>query len=352
MIRTRNVCAALAAMVVTAGGAAAPADDVETAVMAKEALVASGRLSLADLLKTVQALADASYRAKDYGHAVSWGQRYFKEGGTDPKMRALLSRSYYFANDFENAARGLHTEVETAEKATQPPAEDGIKLLAGCYSRLNDITGQIWALEKLVTYYPKKEHWADLIARTERRAGFSEALALDVWRLKLATGTLDAASDYLQAATLALQAGFAAEARTLLDKGFGNGTPATGVDADRLKRLRDTVARQIAEDQKRNARGEMQTAASQPKHGSALVNAGFAYVTYGEFAKGIALMEQGLQQAGSSKPQFDKLHLGIAYMLAGRKAEAIGMFKTVTGVHGAGDLGRLWYIYALRSSMN
>ena len=35
---------------------------------------------------------------------------------------------------------------------------------------LNDITGQIWALEKLVTYYPKREHWAELILQTEKRA--------------------------------------------------------------------------------------------------------------------------------------------------------------------------------------
>src|SRR4051812_40067020 len=104
------------------------------------------------------------------------------------KVHALAEEAYR-AGDFENAARGLHAEVATAEKANQRPAEDSLKLLEACYSRLNDITAQVWALEKLVTYYPRKEHWAQLIARTEKRAGFSSDLALDVWRLKLATGT-------------------------------------------------------------------------------------------------------------------------------------------------------------------
>jgi hypothetical protein len=267
-----------------------------------------------------------------------------------PKLHALAVEAYR-AGDFENAARGLHTEVATAEKANQAPAEDSLKLLEACYSRLNDITAQVWALEKLVTYYPRKEHWAELIARTEKRAGFSTDLALDVWRLKLATGTLDAPGDSLQAATLALQAGFPAEARTFLDKGLGAAAAPAGLDPERVKSLRALVAKQLAEDQKAMAHGQAQ-AVSQAKMGSALVAAGYAYVTYGEFAKGIALMEQGLQQAGSNRPQFDKLHLGIAYLLAGRKADAVAMFKTVTGVHGAGDLGRLWYIHALRASMN
>jgi hypothetical protein len=45
------------------------------------------------------------------------------------------------------------------------------------------------------------------------------------------------------------------------------------------------------------------------------------------------------------------MHLGIAYLQAGRKADALQTLSTVTGIHGAADLGHLWYLYALRNSM-
>ena len=61
------------------------------------------------------------------------------------------------------------------------------------------------ALERLVAYYPKREYWVDLLRRIESKPGFSNRLTLDVYRLRLATKTLDTANDYSEAAQLALQ---------------------------------------------------------------------------------------------------------------------------------------------------
>ena len=45
-------------------------------------------------------------------------------------------------------------------------------------------------------------------------------MALDVYRLKLATGNITSAADYMEMTQLALQAGIPAEAKLVVDKGY------------------------------------------------------------------------------------------------------------------------------------
>ena len=73
-------------------------------------------------------------------------------------------------------------------------------------------------------------------------------------------------------------------------------------------------------------------------------------VCAGHFEKGIALMEQGIQKGGIGQPDEAKLHLAIAYLAAGQKANAITAFKSVQGSDSTADLARLWLIHAQRSS--
>ena len=55
------------------------------------------------------------------------------------------------------------------------PALDRLQLLASCYIKLNDSAGYVFALEKYLVYYPKKEYWADAIRRVETRRGLRGA---------------------------------------------------------------------------------------------------------------------------------------------------------------------------------
>jgi tetratricopeptide (TPR) repeat protein len=116
--------------------------------------------------------------------------------------------------------------------------------------------------------------------------------------------------------------------------------------------MRDIVERQLAEDRESLRGTELETKAEAQKDGGlALVNLGFAYVTNGQYDRGIALMERGMAKGASSgvpnkKAQDSRLHLGIAYLMAGRKEKALEIFKSIDGVHGAADLGRLWAIHA------
>ncbi|WP_298829689.1 hypothetical protein [uncultured Piscinibacter sp.] len=327
--------------------AASGAGDVETAARSFEALAASGKVSATDKARMAESIAGGYYRAKDYAKAMQWGQRYFKEGGSSGSMRTLLIQSQYLSGDFAGAARELTAEIQATEKSGTPPAQDRLNLLLNAAAQMKDSSTTVFALERLVTYYPKKEYWVDLLSRMQRKPGFSDRLVLDTYRLSLATGSMSSAADFMEMGQLALQAGHEAEARQVVDKGFASGVLGTGAEAERHKRLRDLVTRKIEEAKAGQAAEEAEALSA--KDGNALVKLGYAKATGGDTAKGLRLIQQGIAKGGLKRPEDAKLHLGIAQVLAGDpKAQAT--LRSVGGADGTADLARLWSLYARRKS--
>jgi len=326
--------------------AASGAGDTDTAAKSFEAI--SAKVSAAERLKMIESLAGGYYRAKDYARAMQWGQRYFREGGSSGAIRTLLIQSQYLAGDFAGAAKELRTEIEQAEKSGSAPGEDRLKLLVNATLKMNDTNGYVWALERLVTYYPKKEYWVDLLARLQRKPNFSDRLALDTYRLSLATGSLTQANDYMEMAQLAVQAGFPAEAKQVLDKGFDAKVLGQGAEAERHKRLRELVLKKLDEDKAAQAAAIADAQAA--KDGTALVNVGMKLVFNGDKQQGLQLMQQGIQK-GSLKREHDaRLHLAIAQLMAGENGKAQATLRSVGGTDGTADLARLWALYAKRRS--
>jgi hypothetical protein len=331
------------------GSIATASGDMAQAARSFEAILASGRLSAGDQVKFMQALGGLYYQLKDYPKAIVWFARYAQSGGDDPKIRAMLAQTYYLNNEFARAAKELQGQIHAEEKAGNKPSEDQLQLLANCAIKQNDKEGYTAALEKLVAYYPKKEYWADLLNRVQAKPGFADRLSLDVFRLKLALGQLNAAADYMEMSQLALQAGFPAEAQKIVEQGFKADALGAGADAARHKRLRDLAVKTAADDLKTMAQGEAE--AGKSKEGIGLVNLGFAYVTAGQFDKGIGLMEQGIRKGGIKRIDDAKLHMALAYLWAGQKPNAIQMFKSVQGADGTADLAHYWVLQA-NHSMN
>ena len=326
--------------------AASGAGDPETAAKSFEALKATGKLQAADQVRMLESLAGAFYRAKDYPKTVVWGKRYLAEGGTNGQIRTLVIQSQYLSGDYAGATKELVVEVQADEKAGRAPAEDRLKLLLNAAQRVNDNGSYVMAMERLVTYYPKKEYWGDMLGRVQRKPNFSDRLALDTYRLMLATGSMRNAADYMEMAQLAVQAGLPGEGKQVVDKGFAAGVLGTGApaEADRHRRLKDLVAKRTEEE--KQAMAARQTEAAASKSGNDLVDAGFSQVFTGEPKVGIALMEQGIAKGGLKRADDAKLHLGIAWLMAGQNARAQTVFKTVTGTDGTADLARLWSLVA------
>ncbi len=324
--------------------AASGAGDAETAAKSFEAM--SGRISAADKLRMIESITGAYYRAGQYSKAQQWGQRYFKEAGTSSAMRTLLIQSQYLAGDFAGASKELTTEVQQAERSGSAPAEDRLKLLVNATLKMNDINGYVWALERLVTYYPKKEYWVDLLSRLQRKPGFSDRLALDIYRLSLATGSMSQANDFMEMAQLAAQAGSPNEAKQVLDKGFAANVLGVGPQADRHKRLRDLIVKRVEEGKAGQAAAI--TEAKAAKDGTALVNIGMNLVFAGDKAQGLQLMQQGVAKDNLKRADDVQLHLAVAQLTAGETAKAQATLKAVGGKDGTADLARLWMLHTRR----
>ncbi|SFI38179.1 hypothetical protein SAMN04515618_12055 [Collimonas sp. OK307] len=324
------------------GATAARAGDANLAGASFEAVIASGRLAPAEQAKIVQALGGLYYSAKNYPKAIEWLSRSLKENGDDPQTRTLLIRSYYLSNDIPRATSELQKDIAADESAGRTPTEINLKLLANCAQKLNDQAAYVISLEKLNTYYPKKEYWTDLLSRVQSKPGFADRLLLDLYRLKAATVQLQTDTEFTDMAQLALLAGFPAEAKKIMDQGFQLGALGSGPDAAKQKRLRDQANKAAADDQKTMAQSE--ASVSSAKEGTGQINLGYALVTAGQFDKGLTLMEDGLKKGNVKHGDDAKLHLGIAYQLADKKDKAIEAFKTVQGTDGAADLAHLWIV--------
>ena len=324
------------------GSVAAAAGDRETALRAFESVLDSGRLQGGDKLRMIQAVASLHYQNKNYDKAAQWAARYRKEGGNDPSMRTILLQSYFLGNDCASVSRLIGDGTENGRKAT----EEELQIMANCHLRQKDMTGYVAAIEKLVVHYPKKEYWTDLVNRVQKKSGFSDRLVLDVFRLKLATGNLTTAADYMEMTQLALQAGYPSEAKAIVDKGYAAKLLGTGTEAERHKRLRDLVLKQMDESQK--ARAQAETDAQAAKEGTELVKLGVNYAFEGQADKGIKLIEAGIKRGGLRRPEDAKLTLGEIMIQNGQRGRAVQVLREVKGTDGTGDLARLWTLHAQR----
>ena len=318
--------------------AAGVSGDHDATIRANETLLASGRVTGREAATLVQGVAVAYYNKKDYSNAAKWTQRYFKEGGSDPAMRTVLLQSYYLGNDCGSVNKML------AGAEDRRASEEELQILANCYLRQKDTGGYVSAIEKLVVHYPKKEYWTDLLARVQKKPGFSDRHALHVYRLRFATGNLTKTDDYLEMAQLALQAGVPAEAKVVVDKGYATKALGEGNQAERHGRLRDLVTKSLDESQKNRAKDEQDALAA--KDGNDLVKIGMNYVYEGKADKGLALIEQGIKKGGLKRPEDAKLLLGEAQLHAGQRAKAAQTLRNVQGSDGTADIARLWVLHS------
>jgi tetratricopeptide (TPR) repeat protein len=328
------------------GSAASGAGDNETAMRSFEAVLSSGKVGGGDALKIVEALTGMSARAGNHASTIKYATRYFRDGGTNPGVRTTMIQAYFQSGDYANAAKESLTDIQADEKAGRTPPEEKLQLLANSYLRQKNNAGYVSTIEKLLRYYPRKSLWADVISRLQKKPGFSDRLALDVFRLQLATENLTSTADYMEMAQLALQAGYPGEAKKVVDAGYASGALGKGAEAERQKRLKDLVEKSVTENAAKIASGNAEKEANAAKDGSDLVSLGYNLFTSGQKDKGLAMMEAGNKKGGMRRPDDGKLRLGIALIEAGQKAKGVQALRTVTGQDGAQDLANLWMLFS------
>ena len=308
--------------------AAQRAGDNGTAIQALESIF--GKVSGNEQGLVAEQIASAYAASKDNAKAGQWVQKAQAAGNSSASLKQLQAYLQGNSGDFAAIAKDAAAAVSAAEQGGRKPEEADLLRLADAQQRTGNTAGQAATLEKLLYNHPKKDYWAIYLARLPNKSGFSQRFSLDVMRLKLATGSLSKTDEFMEMSQLALQAGYPAEGKAIVDKGFASGALGTGAEAERHKRLRDLANKQESEGKASIAQRAVAAAAN--KDGGDLVQVGYAYATMGQADKGLPLIEQGIAKGGLKHPEDAKLRLGLALLQSGKnKAKAVQVLRSVQG---------------------
>jgi hypothetical protein len=323
--------------------AASGAGDADSMVKGFEAMKASGRLGQADQLRMMESIAGTYLRNKDNAKALSWAQRYFKEGGNSPTMKQVQQNAQFLSGDMGGTIKDTLEEISADERAGRAPSKDKLNLLLFAAQKKGDANAEGIATEKLLSFYPDQKLWAQILGTLPQKKSFaSDRYQLDLFRLRLATGNMREANDYMEMAQLAAQAGYPEEGKQVVDKGIAAGVMGQGTEGARHKRLADLMVKKIGEAKAAAAANEK--AAADAKDGNVFIQLGLASAFGGDAKKGAAQIEEGIAKGNLKRPDDAKLYLGLAYHLAGDTSKAAAAWKSVKGTDGSAELARLWII--------
>ena len=325
------------------GAAAQRTGDNATAIAAFESAMASGRLSGSEQAQIAESLAFAYSQQKNWGKTTEWANRARQAGGSSAQLNQLIAYVQSQSGDYAQIFRDAQAQVNAAEQAGRRPGEDDLLRVADAAKRLGNNAAYSSALEKLVLYYAKKDYWSAHLASLQRKPGFADRLGLDVMRLRFANGLITKTDEFMEMAQLALQAGVPVEAKSIVDKGYAAGALGVGEQAERHKRLKDLVTKQLAESAAAIAKDASDAAAQ--KEGNDLVKAGTVYASMGQTGKAVELIEQGIAKGGLKRPDDAKLRLALALVQSPKtRAKGLQMLRSIGGSDGTADVAKLYAV--------
>jgi tetratricopeptide (TPR) repeat protein len=308
-----------------------------------EASLATGQMPADQAKERVKQLAGVYYQSKNYPKAIEYAQRFIKENGDNGDMQVLIGQSYYLQNNHKQAAEYLRAAVKATESAKRNPEKSWLELLMSAEYQLGNNDAVQSTMEKLITLYPDPKYWKDFVSLSERTLRGNTHTELDVARIKFHSGILTTDKEYTQMAEIALQEGLPGEAKAVLEKGNAAGVLGQPANKEREGRLLALAAKQAEADMKTLPQGVAE-AQKQPK-GDALVKFGEAYWTIGDNDKAIELINAGIAKGVDNKDDA-QLRLGIAYISAGRRAEGLAAFKSISPGSNSEKVANLWKIHS------
>jgi hypothetical protein len=276
------------------------------------------------------------YNAKKYKDVIEDSEALKKNGALDANSMQIVAQAYYLSGDKNGCLKYIKNNFGTNLSDT------ALTLQMRCAFDAGDEVTQRQALETLVAHTGKTEYWNDLLKMSERGQGMRDHDTLDVYRLKLLTGTINGKDEYITLAQLAIQLKFPAEAQAVIEKGQA----AKLLNDDRSNKLLALAKSQAAADIADQAKA-LAAANAEPK-GDSLVKIGEDQWGQGKAKDAVAAIK-----AGMAKPLDDKnnaqIRLGMALISAGQKAEAQKAFDAVKPANPTDKsamVAHLWSLYA------
>ena len=213
---------------------------------ALQLLIPSG-MTPADRLPGYLAIrGDIAFRAHDYATAsADWG-RLVELQPNDPQALINLAQVRNAMNDSAGAADLIRRAIaaQGAGGGTGPATESSfrqrlsITYNAGLHRETAD------AAQALLAAYPTAQNWRFALAAYRQLSSPREGKEIDMLQLMRAVGALTRADEYRRLAQLLLHAGFAAEARAVLDEGLSR--RIEGLATSPTPEIRQEIERTLA----------------------------------------------------------------------------------------------------------
>ncbi len=151
------------------------------------------------------------YNAQKYKEAIADADALKKLGALDATNMKVVAQAYYQAGDKQGCLKYIKSNLPN-------PGDDTLELQLRCAYDANDEVTERQTLDLLIAHTGKTEYWNDLLKMSERGQGMRDHDTLDIYRLKLLTGTISGKDEYTTLAQLAVQLGFPAEAVAVIEK--------------------------------------------------------------------------------------------------------------------------------------
>jgi tetratricopeptide (TPR) repeat protein len=309
-----------------------------------EAQLDTGLVPQSDQPTLIKQLAIINYQNKNYDKAIDFANRAVKGGFADDQTRTIISQSYYLKGDYKSVLRFEDGIVDGQIKAGQTPSNESLMLIYSACQKLQDEACTTKAMERLVTYYPKPESWAQLLYAVRKETSGNEGNLMQTYRLMFDTDVLKEPSDYMEMAELSLDAGSPGEAQRVLERAFQRNVFTDQRTKDRAQRLLDSAKKRATTDQAGLPKLEQE--ANTAPNGDKNIAVGRAYLGYGQYDKADDQLQKGLTKGNVKNEADARLTLGIAQLKAGHKDDAVKTFKSVKGDPALEKLASLWALHS------
>jgi tetratricopeptide (TPR) repeat protein len=293
-----------------------------------ENMIASGQGSAA----VAKELLSAHYNARQYGKVIQDEEVLRRFSALDAQSQMVIAQAYYLSGNYSGAIKYLHGIMGGGGTQQQ------LELLMNCASKVGDEDSVRTAAERLILQ-GKPQYWVYFLGSADRTKGLSDHQTLDIYRLRLMTGSMRNADDYSLATQLAIQMGFPAEAQAIQQKGFDT----KALSGARQQRLLDMAKTQATQTQ--TGLAKTAAAAAKAPTGEPLVKLGEAYWGMGRYQDSLNAVQAGIQKGVTDKNTAE-MALGFAYVGLKNFPQAAKAFAAADGNGAAQVISRLWSVYA------
>ncbi|MEO8316433.1 MAG: tetratricopeptide repeat protein [Pseudomonadota bacterium] len=305
----------------------------------------SGIPQAAEQSQIIKNMYGTAFEMKDYAQAIELGNRMIRSGMATPDTYEQIATAMVLQGKQADAVKLLSDTVVDAEKRGQKPNEGHLLRLRDLQDKAGNRDGASATMEKLVVYYPKPAYWELLTHSLAHDPKLNDRQRMHIYRLKFATGNLKQCRDFTEMAANAVDTNMAGEGQKVIEQGLAAKVCTEKTDQARLERMQIFAAKQVGEERARMPRLEADARAA--KTGEPDVALGSSQFGFGEYAKSAEWLSRGVGKGGLKDIADAQLTLGVAYLRAGNKAEAIKTFKSIKATDPITQrIVRLWILHA------